>query len=411
MCGIASRDMADESGRPFDGLRVLAISPTPTHPTTAGNRVRFRALLDRLQDLGATVRLVHIAHEPGDTAAMQAHWTSGGATVLPFQFPPPRHARWNRFAERCRRIVGLPLQDRADVDDWYDRASGPRIAEEVAKFRPHAVLMVYVWNSLLLESLPPDVLRVLDAQDVFTDRTARMRRSGVPQQWFSVSAQEEARGLNRFDVVLAIQEHEAAHYRAIAKREVVTVGHFLPLLDAGDPSHEPRLLIVASGNAVNVDGVTWFLDTVWPQILAARPDATIDVVGRVCEALTPRPGVHLLGGVDDLAAVYAQSRLVINPLRGGTGLKIKGAEALAAGRVVVSTPSAAEGLEAAIGSGVVVADGASAMRDAVLRLLSDDAEVARLSADARQFALEWNATHAAAFDAVFARAMPVHPSR
>ena len=132
MCGIASRDMADDSGRPFDGLRVLAISPTPTHPTTAGNRVRFRALLDRLQDLGATVRLVHIAHEPGDSVAMQAHWTSGGATVLPFQFPPPRHARWNRFAERCRRIVGLPVPDRADVDDWYDRATGPRIAEEVA---------------------------------------------------------------------------------------------------------------------------------------------------------------------------------------------------------------------------------------------------------------------------------------
>jgi hypothetical protein len=398
--------MPDATSRPFEGLRVLAMSPTPTHPAIAGNRVRLGALLDRLQDGGATVRLIHIAHEPGDLPAMQAHWSSGGAVSVPFQMPPTRHARFNRFAERCRRLLHLPVADRVDVDDWFDPGTRAGVIAEASEFRPHAVLMVYIWHSALLSTLPAGVLRVLDAQDVFADRNARMARAGVAQQWYSVTAAEEARGLARFDVVLAIQEHEAAHYRALAPRDVVTVGHMLPIIDAGAPSESPRLLIVASDNAVNVDGVRWFLDRIWPAVKARRAEATLDIVGRVCTALSPRDGVSLRGPIDDLQAAYASSRLVVNPLRGGTGLKIKGAEALAAGRVVISTPSAAEGLESATGRGLVVADGETAMVDAIVALLGDDVTVARLSLAATEFAREWNAVHGDAFDAVFARALP-----
>ena len=58
---------------PLAGLRVLAVSPVPTHPATAGNRVRPLALLDRLERLGAIVRLVRIKHEPGDVDMMKVH--------------------------------------------------------------------------------------------------------------------------------------------------------------------------------------------------------------------------------------------------------------------------------------------------------------------------------------------------
>ena len=401
--------------RPFTGLRVLGITPTPTHPATAGNRVRCKALLDRLEALGATVRLVHIAHEPGDDAAMRLHWSRGGFVSVPFRQPRPRYARLNRALRALRRITGITIQERRDVDDWCDPATAPAIHHEVETFQPHAIVMVYIWNSALLEGLPRDVVRVLDAQDVFTNRDERMRAAGVAQNWFSVSAVEEARGVSRFDVVLAIQEQEAGHYRAMTAGKVVTVGHFLPEFDTGPVSRHACLLIVASDNAVNVDGVQWFLREVWPLVHAARPDAEVRIAGRVCQLLTPAPGVSLLGAVDDLVPLYTQSRIVVNPLRGGTGLKIKGAEALAAGRPVLSTPSAAEGLESAVGSGLVIAHDAASMASAAVSLLHDDGEAERLGAAARQFAARWNRLQHAAFDEVFtaidpsARAWPPPP--
>lgn len=397
---MTSHDTSD--ARPFAGLRVLAITPTPTHPATAGNRVRCKALLDRLELLGAAVRLLHIAHEPGDDAAMRAHWSRGGFVSVPFRQPAPRHARLNRALRALQRVSGITMQERRDVDDWCDPATVPAVRHEVETFRPHAIVMVYIWNSALLEGLPRSILRVLDAQDVFADRDQRMRAAGVVQSWFSVTAAEEARGVSRFDVVLAIQEQEAAHYRAMTAGPVVTVGHFLPALDTGPVSAEPQLLIVASDNAVNVDGVQWFLREVWPQVQAARPDAELQIAGRVCGLLTPASGVSLRGPVDDLATLYAKSRIVVNPLRGGTGLKIKGAEALAAGRPVLSTPSAAEGLEGAIGEGLVIAPDGAAMAAGALALLRQDGEAERLGVAARGFAARWNHAQHAAFDQVFA---------
>lgn len=386
---------------PLAGLRVLGISPTPTHPTIAGNRARYRALLDRLVQLGATVRFVHIRHEPGDLAAMRAHWKGGGATELQFTMPVPRHDRWNRFAKNCRRFLGLPLVLRTDVDDWCDVATRSQLHTEVADFRPHAVFMVYFWNSLLLEGLEPNILKVLDAQDVFTNRNERMRRANIDMDWFSVSAAQEKRGLDRFDVILAIQEHEAEHYRSLTTRKVVTVGHLLPSMQSAAPPSTPKLLMVGSDNPINVDGANWFLHDVWPAVLAARPDATLNIVGRLCAHIPESAGVTLSGPVDNLDAVYYESAVVVCPLRGGTGLKIKSAEALAAGRVVVSTRSAAEGLEEAVGHGMIIADDAAHMSSEIIQILGDIERLRFLSLEATRFSHRWNERSAKAFDEVF----------
>ena len=186
--------------------------------------------------------------------------------------------------------------------------------------------MLYSWHSALLDLLPAGVLRILDAPDVFTDKAARMAKAGIPQEWFNVSAKEEARGLARFDTVLAIQDFEAQHYRALASTHVVTVGHFLPIIETGRPPAEPILLIIGSDNDVNVHGVRWFLAEVWPAALAGRPDARLR--GWQGVRASERDGRRgLCGVVDDLCPVYSGSSLVLNPLRGGTGLQIKGAEA------------------------------------------------------------------------------------
>ena len=382
-------------------MRVLAITPAPTHPTTAGNRARFRSLLDHLEARGAVVRLAHIQHEFGDFEAMAAHW-SGGAVRVPFTMPRPRFDQWNRFACRARKYLHLPLRERADVDDWYDPESASVIAREVEQFQPHAIVMLYLWNSAALAALPPGIPRILDAQDVFTDRNARMKAAGIDQHWFSVSRAEEARGLQRFDAVVAIQEFEAAYYRSITTTPVFAVGHFLPVVDVGAPALEPRLLLIGSNNDVNVHGMRWFLTEVWPALRARRPDIHLDIVGRLCDYVTEEDGVTRHGVVPDLAPAYGRCAVVISPLRGGTGLKIKTAEALGAGRAVVATPSSAIGLEEANGRGLVVCRSASDMTEAIISLLADHQALTKISADAAVFAREWNERSKRTFDSIFA---------
>ena len=70
------------------------------------------------------------------------------------------------------------------------------------------------------------------------------------------------------------------------------------------------------------------------------PDAELTVVGAVGASVpVAPPGVTVVGRVDDLAPLYRDSRVVINPAVAGTGVKIKTLEALSHLRRVVAWPT------------------------------------------------------------------------
>jgi len=112
----------------------------------------------------------------------------------------------------------------------------------------------------------------------------------------------------------------------------------------------------------NDDGLAWFLRSVWPGVVARMPDARLRIVGR-----DPRPGLLSLtrqlsdtvsvdGYVPDLSSVLANATALINPLRFGSGIKLKVIEALARGLPVVSTTVGAEGIRSGVDTGVLVGD-------------------------------------------------------
>jgi len=122
----------------------------------------------------------------------------------------------------------------------------------------------------------------------------------------------------------------------------------------------------------NDDGLRWFLTNVWPLVVASRSDARLRVVG-----LDPRPGLIELarrnagavtfeGFVADLAALLGRSAAMINPLRFGSGIKIKIIEALGAGLPVVSTSVGADGVKDGDEEGVLVSDDPRAMAERLL---------------------------------------------
>jgi succinoglycan biosynthesis protein ExoO len=82
--------------------------------------------------------------------------------------------------------------------------------------------------------------------------------------------------------------------------------------------------------------------------------------------------------------------LVISPILGGAGLKIKNIEPMGYGKAVVSTRSAATGLEAAENRAFLVGEDAAGFAQAVRRVMQDDGLCRRLVEGAFAFAQEWN---------------------
>ena len=133
-----------------------------------------------------------------------------------------------------------------------------------------------------------------------------------------------------------------------------------------------RLLFVGTlGYFPNIDAALFLCRQVLPELrrLTER-EICIDLVGAgdttALRGLIRDPDVRLRGFVEDLAPLYAAADVAVVPLRGGGGTRIKILEAFAHRVPVVTTPLGAEGIEAADGEHVLVADDADAFAQACL---------------------------------------------
>lgn len=145
----------------------------------------------------------------------------------------------------------------------------------------------------------------------------------------------------------------------------------------GPDEVDPFALMFVGGfsHAPNGDGITWFLNEIWPTLRAMDDRFTLRIAGsKMPESLRNRNdlGVEFLGRVSDeeLSAMYATSGLAIVPLRYGGGVKGKVVEAFARGVPVVMTEVGAQGIQGAHEIGFVEkADArfASAVLDAATR--------------------------------------------
>jgi succinoglycan biosynthesis protein ExoO len=353
-------------------MRVLVLSDTPFLPPTAGNRQRIHELVGFLRRAGVEVGMLMLPR------ADRPEWDERGmaARLALFEVAAPPLAA--RIVRRLRgggaSAVGAP-----NVDAWCPSWFRARARQVVDAWSPDVVIAEYVYLSACLDGLEAGgrgPLRVIDTHDVMHRREAAYAAAGIAPQWFRTSAAEEARGLARADLVLAIQEEEAAALRGLVPGvEVLTV----PLACVAQPAPDTaarrtRILFVASYNDLNVAGLRWFVDAVWPALRAAEPALELHVCGSIAAKLPPMPaGVVVRGVVPSLREEYAAARVVIDPVGAGTGLPTKVVEALAHGRPVV----ARRVMPREVDGGVLVAGDAAGFAAAVGGLLADAAAWAR----------------------------------
>ena len=134
----------------------------------------------------------------------------------------------------------------------------------------------------------------------------------------------------------------------------------------------------------NAEGVTWFSERVWPIVASAVPDAVFTVIGKGSPGRLRRlPGVSVAGYVPDLGPLLAETAVFVVPLLTGAGMRVKILDAWCWGLPVVSTSIGAEGLAAAHGENILIADAPDAFAGHVVRILRDGREASRIGENGR----------------------------
>ena len=309
-------------------MNILVFSPVPSHPHFHGHRKRIFNLVKYLQQMGHAIHFVYF-NEDGlkncDCEAMAQEWETL-TLIEKTSFYDPIHGNYA-------------------FDAWYQEDIAEEVNRIIYLFDINILWLNYIWHSKLLESLPPHILKVIDTHDRFSDRFELYGRNGDKSyRWFSCSAEDEGRYLDRADVIVAIQDDEAEYFRSLCSREVVTLNHieqrYLPNKELVSCK---RIGFLGTDNVINVKSINSFLQA-WYKRSKYVDSIEVVVAGDVGKNVTyAHPKLRLLGRINNLEKFYTQVDLVIVPLVFGTGLKIKSAEALAYGVPIVSTAIGFEG--------------------------------------------------------------------
>jgi glycosyltransferase involved in cell wall biosynthesis len=126
----------------------------------------------------------------------------------------------------------------------------------------------------------------------------------------------------------------------------------------------------------NFDATWYFINEIWPLVLAARPDIKLKIVGRDPDAsvkgLPQRyENIEVVGFVEDERDVLGRAAALLVPLRVGGGSRLKILTAMAMGRVVISTSIGAEGIDCTDGKDFLRADDPATFARHVVEVFSD----------------------------------------
>ena len=199
-----------------------------------------------------------------------------------------------------------------------------------------------------------------------------------------------------FNAVVVFAERDVSAVAPIAA-EVPVVR--IPLAfelppEALDPigTTPPTILFVGGfGHPPNVDAARWLAGSIFPRVSDRIPEARLELVGdRPGEEVRRLEGgnVAVHGSVPDVTPYLNRAAVVVAPLRLGGSMRGKVLEALGAGKALVATPRAAEGVDALPGRHFELADTETELVDVVASLLLDPERRRALAVGAREWAVE-----------------------
>jgi GT2 family glycosyltransferase/glycosyltransferase involved in cell wall biosynthesis len=225
---------------------------------------------------------------------------------------------------------------------------------------------VYEFFGERLKQISPSAIFIADLLDI-EYREAYEPKSGISKNQLKI--------LDEVDHIVLVSDTEATEFNAQTKsdRTRVVWAEFEPQASEVDWVNSQGLIFVGGFRHLpNLVGLQWFADSVLPLLSEMGFSAPIRIIG---SGLTSQKktefenkGLQILGGLDNIAEYYLQSRVAIVPLQNGAGRKGKIGEALSFGIPIVSTNVGVEGFINLDNSGIVIANDPMGMALAIFNL-------------------------------------------
>jgi len=377
-------------------MKVLYLCHRFPYPPKRGGKIRPFNMIRHLKSQGHEVTVCSLSRSVAETAeaegiAPHCHAFHIGQVTEPVQM--------------LRMVLRLPLVTPSSMGYFYSAELAAKVRELLAT---QAFDLIFVHCSSVAQYVEhvTHIPKILDFGDMDSQKwleyaqrkpfplSLGYRLEGTKMLW------AEKRLARRFDLCTATTRAEwetLQGYGTGAATDWFPNGVDAAFFDPADAGYDADTIsfIGRMDYYPNQECMARFCAEVWPQLKAQRPAMKLLIVGADPSAEMRRlgelPGVTVTGSVPDVRPYIRSSALMVAPLSIARGTQNKILEAMAMGVPVVTSSVAAGGVDAVAESHLLVADSATEITRAILRIAENPVERRRLAVAGRQRVLSHHA--------------------
>jgi glycosyltransferase involved in cell wall biosynthesis len=247
------------------------------------------------------------------------------------------------------------------VDRFYDKDFMKKLELIISNFDPDIIQL----ESIYLASYIPAIREAVDAKIAIRlhnveheiwERLANESNSSFRRFYLKDLAARikrfELNAWNQADILLPITSGDAELVRQFTTgRRIIVTPFGIDASGIKKPFRQENWVgfhIGAMDWMPNVEGLRWFLDDIWPALHRSVPGFRFHFAGRNMPGSFEKyesDWITCEGEVASAQEFISDKKVLIVPLRSGGGIRIKILEAMAAGKLVVSTSVGMQGIE------------------------------------------------------------------
>jgi len=200
--------------------------------------------------------------------------------------------------------------------------------------------------------------------------------------------------INKYDLLVPISLKDLEFFVKYGNKKPVYTAPFgidpdlYPFKNNYNESDEITIFYIGSLDWIpNIEGLKWFIVSVWAKIKEQYPGIVFRVAGRnpvrSVVKLMKKYDIEFVGEISDSQKYFLDNTIMVVPLFSGSGMRVKIIEGMAYGKTIVSTKKGAEGIDYTEGENIIIAESAKDFIQQICKLIKNPNILNEMGSSAR----------------------------
>lgn len=377
-------------------MRVLQVCLKPPYPKVDGGCVAIAAMTESLLMAGHSVKVL----------CMSTHKHPFEAKKVPSNILDSTKMEAVKMDTRIKPVdafLNLFSSQSYHIQRFYSKEFELRLTQllEESEFdiiHLESIYCTHYLKTIRSKSQAKVVLRAHNIEFEIWQQLAKQERNSVKAWYLNLLASRlkayETKVLNQVDAVVPITKEDKTEMTKLGvsvPMEVIPIGIDVEKINA-NALHTNALDLYHLGAMdwqPNVEGITWFLDKVWPLAASQFSAISCSLAGRKMPTSLlslSTENLSIEGEVKSASEFISEKNIAIIPLLSGSGMRVKIVEALAFGKVVITTSLGATGIPFEDEKNILIANTPNQFAEKLAWLQDNPSQITTIGAEARKLA-------------------------